>query len=150
MELDVNKEFLNTSDITAFVGANLTFIDSEVTLNDNSARLQLYQVRELQGQSQSLANIQIGVDHYETAQKFTFLVNYFDDRIDRVTRAPFELIYEAGRVTVDFNYEIGLFDEKAALSLKAKNITNENVEYLQGGRAIEGWKNGTELSVGFS
>ncbi|VUD69112.1 hypothetical protein TDB9533_04478 [Thalassocella blandensis] len=150
LEIDLNKEFLNTNDFVAFVGANLTFIDSEVVLTGRSADLQKESERELQGQSPFLANIQLGFDHFETAQKFTFLVNYFDDRIYKVTRAPNDLIYEKGRATVDFNYEIGLFDEKAALKAKVKNITNEKVEFTQGDNSIEGWEDGVELSVGFS
>ena len=61
---------------------------SEVQLGAVSLRLEGEGAngRKLQGQSEYLANLQIGFDHFPTSQKFTLLANYFDDRIFRVAR----------------------------------------------------------------
>ena len=69
-----------------FVNGNLSYIDSEVSLTSKSLQLEGAgsEGRSLQGQSKYLAKI--GYDHYPTEQKFTLLLNYFDDRIFRVAR----------------------------------------------------------------
>ena len=134
------------------VNGNLSYIDSEVSLTSKSLQLEGAgsEGRSLQGQSEYLANLQIGYDHYLTEQKVTLLLNYFDDRIFRVARgAAVGPIVEQGRLTVDLNYE-NIFSERWSLKLKAKNITNEPISYSQNEREIELYETGTSISASLS
>ncbi len=150
VELDVSTEIFSSGDHSAFIGGNLAFTSSEVTLTGDSARLQLDEKRDLQGQIPVMGNFQIGYDHLSSGQQITLLVNHFDDSIYKVTRAPEKLIYKVGRTTIDLNYEIPLLNESASAKIKIKNLTNEAVEFEQNGRIIEGWKEGTKISLSFS
>ena len=148
IELDGSKTFLDTAEHLLVVGANFSFIESEVELDAVSQQLEIDPKRDLQGQSPFLANLQISWDYLPWEQKVTLLANYFDDRIDAVTRGlpPIE---EAGRLLINLNYEKQLF-ANSKLSFKVKNLLDENVEYTQAGRAVEGYKEGLEASLGYS
>lgn len=148
IELDANVTLLDSARHGLSVGGNLAFIDSEIELDDVGARLEIDPKRELQGQSPFLANLQISWDYFPWGQKFTLLANYFDDRIDVVTRnqPPIE---EKGRLLVNLAYEKALFSA-STLSFKVKNLLDADVEYIQGGRTIEKYGEGLELSLGYS
>lgn len=148
IELDMNKAVFDTASQFLSVGANLAFIESEIELDEVGQRLERDPKRDLQGQSPFLANLQVSHDYFPWRQKATLLVNFFDDRIDIVTRNQ-PVIEESGRLIVNFNYEKELF-ASSKLSLKIKNLLDEDVEYTQGGAVIESYKEGTEISLGYS
>ncbi|MDA8752842.1 TonB-dependent receptor, partial [Halieaceae bacterium] len=103
--------------------------------------------RQLQGQSEWLANLQLGFDHYPTEQKFTFLVNWFDDRIFRIARgAQTGPEVESGRIIIDLTYE-KRFSDALTLELQIKNLLNEEVEYEQNSGVIESYQTGTEFGI---
>ena len=106
--------------------------------------------RKLQGQSEYLANLQLGYDHFPSSQKATLLVNYFDDRIYRVARgAALGPIIEEGRAIVDFNYE-KTFSDNWTVKLKVKNLTNEAVAYSQNVSEVEIYETGTSVNLSLS
>ena len=147
VELDANVDLIDELEYLLFVGGNISYIDSEVTLSDDSIRLEGANAdgRELQGQSEWLANVQLGFDHYETEQKFTLLINWFDDRIYRVARgANVGPEYEEGRIIVDFTYE-KIWNDKITIKGSIKNLLNEEVEYSQNGRTIESYETGVVI-----
>ncbi len=149
IELDGQMDLFDEPDYLMFVGGNISYIDSEVELGADSLRLEGASAngRQLQGQSEWLANIQLGFDHYPTEQKFTFLVNWFDDRIYRIARGEAtgpEI--EAGRILIDFTYE-KMFNDNFTIEAAIKNLLNEEVEYTQNGRTIESYQSGTSVSV---
>ncbi|WP_167854735.1 TonB-dependent receptor [Mangrovimicrobium sediminis] len=149
VELDGQMDLLDEADYLLFVGGNISYIDSEVELGPDSLRLEgaAANGRQLQGQSEWLANIQIGFDHYPTDQKFTFLVNWFDDRIFRIARgAATGPEIEAGRVLIDLTYE-KMFGENFTVEAAIKNLLNEKVDYEQNGRTIESYQTGTSIGV---
>ncbi|MAT93476.1 MAG: TonB-dependent receptor [Halioglobus sp.] len=150
VELDANMDLIDADNYILFLGGNVSYIDSEVTLSDESLRLEGANAdgRELQGQSEWLANLQLGMDHYPTEQKFTLLFNFFDDRIFRVARGSNTgPEYEDARLLIDFQYE-NLLTEQLKLEASIKNLLNEKVEYSQNGRTIESYENGTVIGVG--
>ena len=161
VEFDINKEFINTGDLSAFVSANLALIESEIVLGEQSAADQLLDERELQGQSPALGNLQLGLDLFESQQKFTLLVNYFDDRIDIVQDNPLNVIFEEGRITVDFNYEKAFYNG-SSIKVKLQNITDAPIDFTQAPadlsnpdnqlsrELVEGWNVGPKISVGYS
>lgn len=149
VELDGYKVLWDTGEHLLFLSGNVTYIDSEVELNEDSIRLEGTDAigRQLQGQSEWLGNLQIGYDHYPTEQKITLLVNYFDDQIFRVTRGENigpELL--AGRTLVDLNYE-KLWGQSLTLQLQLKNLFNEKYEYERDGVTIESYEEGTSIAV---
>jgi TonB-dependent receptor len=149
IEIDLNKTFLERQDYSVLLGANIAFIDSETTLSAAAANQEGGSKRDLQGQSPVLANMQVTVDHFPWDQQLTVLLNYFDDRIDRAARGALGSIVEAGRFTVNLNYEKGL-TEQSSLNLRVQNLLDEDVEFTQNGRVIERWRDGVEVSLGYS
>ncbi len=152
VELDVYKNIVDTADYLAFVSGNIAVIDSEVTLDALSLQLegQNQQGRELQGQSPLLANLQLGLDHIPSEQKFTLLVNYFDDRIFRVSTGPAQgPVFELSRIIVDLNYE-KLFSDTFKLKASIKNLLNEEVSRERNGRKIEVYDEGIKFSLSAS
>lgn len=148
VELDASKSFLNWENFSLSLGGNIALIESEIELDDVGQRLEIDPKRDLQGQSPFLANMQLSLDHYPWAQKFTLVANYFDDRIDRVTRNQ-PSIYEAGRLAINLNYEKE-FLNGSKVKFRVKNLLDEKTEYTQGGKVIESYKQGVELSLGYS
>ena len=152
LELDAYKVMFDDGSHSVFLAGNITYIDSEVELNEDSIRLEGTDSigRQLQGQSEWLGNLQIGYDHYPTEQKLTLLVNYFDDQIFRVTRGENvgpELL--AGRTLVDLNYE-KLWGEALTFRLQIKNLTNEEFAFKRDGVKIEVFEEGTSVSASFT
>ena len=149
IELDANKNLIDHDEYLLFIGGNLSYIDSQVDLSEDSIRLegQSADGRTLQGQSQWLANFQIGFDHYATEQKFTVLVNYFDDRIFRISRGEFNgPEYEVSRVLIDLAYE-KIFSDSFSIEASVKNLLNDKVEYSQSKATIESFETGTLIGV---
>ena len=150
VELDGTKNIRETEDYLAFVSGNITYIDSKVDLSDDSLRLEGASAdgRQLQGQSEWLSNVQFGLDHYPTEQKFTLLLNYFDKRIFRVARGTNTgPEYEDGRVILDFTYE-KVWNESLVIDASIKNILNTKVEYSQNDNTIESYNVGTFFKAG--
>ncbi|GAB3271157.1 TonB-dependent receptor domain-containing protein [Parahaliea aestuarii] len=145
IELDANMNLMDEANYLLFVAGNVSYIDSEVDLSQDSIRLEGAGAdgRQLQGQSEWLGNLQLGFDHYPTEQKVTLLVNYFDDRIFRIARgANTGPQIEDGRVLIDIAYE-KMFSESLTLELQVKNLLNEKVDYSQNQQVIESYQTGT-------
>ena len=147
-EIEGYSTIKDDGDRQIFFSGNLTFLDSEVMLDEDSMRLEGDQDgRALQGLSDFLVNLQFGYDHYETQQKATLLVNYFDDRIEFVEREARGNFVEEGRWELNVNYEKG-FDSGLKLSAKIKNLLDEPVEYSRNGQVVESYKQGQLFQVG--
>lgn len=149
LELEVALDLVDSLDWLVFAAGNVSYIDSEVELGPDSLRLEGANAdgRALQGQSEYLANIQLGVDHYPSEQKLTLLVNYFDDRIFRIARgAATGPWIEMGRTMVDLQYE-KRFSDSFSLGFSVKNLLNDEVQYSQNSRAIETYENGISFAL---
>jgi TonB-dependent receptor len=150
VEIDGTKSVFENDDYLVFLSGNLSYIDSKVDLSSDSLRLEGADAdgRQLQGQSEWLGNLQVGMDHYPTDQKFTLLINYFDKRIFRISRgANNGPEYEDGRVIVDFTYE-KVWNDNLVIEGSIKNILNSKVEYSQNDDTIESYNVGTFFKVG--
>ena len=152
IELDFNTTIYDRDGHSLFINGNYSFIDSSVTLGADSLRLEgaVANGRQLQGQSEYLANLQVGYDHQPSGQKVTLLVNYFDDRIFRVARgAASGAIVEVGRTLIDLNYE-KLFADHWTFNLKIKNLGNEKTSFIQNTNEIEFYESGTSIGATLS
>lgn len=149
IEIDANINLFELDDWTGALSGNVAFTDSKVDIDELSLRLEgeQYQGRELQGQSPMLANIQLGFDHIPYEQKFTLLLNYFDDRIEVVNLgAAVGPRYEEGRTSFNFNYEKG-FGDQITMKAQFKNLLNSKVRYHINGRVVEQYKQGVAYSL---
>lgn len=149
IEIDASKRVLDGIDHVINISGNISFIESEIELAGRGATLEGIRFRELQGQSPFLANFQVAYDNYPLDSTFTFVANYFDDRIDAVDRAPAGPIVETGRLDINLNAEKN-FRDGSSLSFRVRNLLNVDIERVQAGRAYERFNLGTEFSLGYS
>jgi outer membrane receptor for ferrienterochelin and colicin len=147
VELDFKMDILDTDNLSSFMSGNFSWIDSEVSLDADSARLEGNNTRALQGQSELLANVQVGFDHLSTGQTFTLLANHFGDRISKVERGALDHEYEKGRTVIDLVYKWE-FSESLTLKSKVGNLTNEPIQYLQNDRVVKSYESGVDASFG--
>lgn len=148
IELDASKTF-ETENWIYSISGNVSFIESEVTLDEDSQRLEGEEsgVRDLQGQSPLLVNLQLGFDHIDSEQKFTIVVNSFDDRISRVGAGSTPREIEEGRTLLNLSY-VRIETDNLTIKARIKNLLNAKVERSRGGRIIDSYKEGISFSVG--
>lgn len=111
--------------------------------------------RKLQGQSDHLANIQLGIDDFENNWEATLLVNYSSERIRAVeflsNRLP--AIKEQLPLSVDlvFNFDLPVAGDDYRIGLKATNIFDDGYEAFQelgdSRVTIDGYDIGTTFSM---
>ena len=111
------------------VGANYTYVDSEVTLSPAARQVQTSLVRPLAGTSSNLFNTLFEVRGRGYSGRLLF--NYFDDRISDVGSLGLPDIIEKGRHSLDF--VLAKRFERASLRVAFTNLTDQPFEYTQGG-----------------
>jgi len=91
--------------------------------------------RKLQGQSDHLANLQLGLEDYDGGWEATLLLNYSSDRIRAVEDLSNGLpsIIEELPLTVDFvyNHDFNIKGGEYELGFKVQNIFNDGYEASQ-------------------
>jgi outer membrane receptor protein involved in Fe transport len=130
-------------------GVNLTYIDAIVTLDDTSAEIESRGERDLQGQSDYLANARLQLEHFPTGQSLSLVANYFDDRIDIVNNASRGDKIEKGRTLFDLVYRYEM-ENNWTIKTKIKNVLNEKQKYTIQGvsqRAAEVYSDGMAVSL---
>ena len=111
------------------VGANYTYVDSEVTLSPAARQVQTSLVRPLAGTSPNLVNALFEVRGMGYSGRLLF--NYFDDRISDVGSLGLPDIIEKGRHSVDF--VLAKRFDRASLRVAFTNLTDQPFEFTQGG-----------------
>ena len=111
------------------VGANYTYVDSEVTLSPAARQVQTSLVRPLAGTSPNLFNALFEVRGLGYSGRLLF--NYFDDRISDVGSLGLPDIIEKGRRSLDF--VLAKRFDRASLRLAFTNLTDQPFEFTQGG-----------------
>ena len=110
------------------VGANYTYVDSEVSLTREARQVQTSLVRPLAGTSPNLLNAMFEVRGMGYSGRL--LWNYFDDRISDVGSLGLPDIVEKARHSLDFVFTKRW--EQASLKLAFTNLTDQDYEYTQG------------------
>jgi outer membrane receptor protein involved in Fe transport len=149
IELDGQLSWLLNVDHNLTVGANISYIESEIKLDTLGAQLEGRRTRDLQGQSPVLANGRVGYEHFPTKQTVTLTANYFDDRIDVAGRTPVGPIYEMGRVILNLTYEKE-FANRSKVGLKLRNLLNDDIRFEQNDQVIERWKVGVNGEISYT
>lgn len=144
------------------LSANVSFIDSEVTLlgsGETATNVQLtggrqiarlfQNERPLTGQSDTLGNLMLSYVNFEQGIESSLAYNYTGERVVLVGADNAPNIIEAGRGKLDFllKYQFALFNSDMELELKVQNILNEEVRWTQGGRLYEQWDPGVNYSL---
>ena len=142
VEIDFRSEF-DLSSYLMFVSGNLSLIDSEVDI--------AFRSRAMQGQPDSLANVQIGLDDYDSQQKFTLVYNYHGELLYSATQANSNSpdIMEDPRGELSANYSTEIVPD-LTFKVALKNITDEPVSLTQKGENYRSYRKGREVSAGIS
>jgi hypothetical protein len=126
-----------------FVGANYSYIDSQISLGTAARQVQTSLERPLAGQSKNLFN---GIFEFAAGGFSTrLLLNYFGDRIADVGANGAPDIVEQGRGTVDlvFGQRVG----RLGFRLNVENLTDSEWLFTQGSEDQRVFKLGRTVSV---
>jgi len=134
-----NSDVSADGEISAVVSSTAT-LDQPITIQTFDATELFVDGRRLQGQSDHIINLQLGVEDYEQGWEASLLFNFQSDRtrlIDNVTAAVdgvntlFDVpIQEDIPITLDFvfNWDFNIGDSDYSLSLSAKNLLGQDTE----------------------
>lgn len=137
-----------------YVRVNGSYIDSETTISSDSsfATTATNLVRQMQGQSDWLGNLQFGWDDYDRGENFALVLNYTGERLSGVgineVQDEFERPPLMMNVVYKREFEVG--SNLLELSLEAENLLNDSAEWVQEGQIIETYDIGRTLSVGLT
>ncbi len=145
------------------LNANVSFIDSEVTLlgagetavnvpvTGNRQIAQLFRnKREMTGQSDILGNLVLRYANYDLGLEGSLAYNYTGERIvlSGAENAP-DIIEEArGQLDLLLRYSFRLFGQDLEAEVKVKNLLDDEVVWRQGGRLYERYDAGVSYSLG--
>ncbi len=145
-EISKNLSFLGGIAEDFYFQGNISYIDSTVTIAAEDRGVLTNIERPLQGQSDVLFNAQVGYEPFSGVTA-TLLYHYFGERISEVgtSGAPDLIAQPVGELNFVYLQELG---DHWKYSLKAKNLTNEQVTITQGGKITTGYWGDRELSFG--
>ena len=129
-----------------FLGANYTYVDSEVTLDAAARQVQTSLVRPLAGTSKNLFNTTIEVS--SAGYSGRLLVNFFDDRISDVGSLGLPDIVQDGRNSLDFVFSKRF--TQVSFRFAVSNLTDAPYVFRQGGLDQRVYKLGRTMAFGLS
>ena len=129
-----------------FLNANYTWVDSQITLNEDQRTVQTSVERPLAGQSENLFNVT--AEYARGGFTGRVLWNYFGDRISDVGSNGAPDIVEQGHETVDVVF-VQRFGQKFNLRLSFENLTDPGFEFTQGDRRQRSYQIGRTFGVAF-
>jgi len=131
------------------VGANYTFVDSNISLSGSATQVQTSLDRPLAGQSKNLFNLTGEVRNDVVSLRV--LYNFFGARISDVGSFGLPDIIEDGRGTLDLVMSYKLMD-RLNLRVSGDNLTDEDYTSTQGGKTQQIFNLGRTFTfnIGFS
>ena len=144
IELDFKKDF-DVGSYGMFVSGNFALLDSEVDIVvDTELRNQ-----KMQGQPDSVWNLQFGLDDYDNALEYTLVFYHRGEAVYSVAAKDLPNIMIEPRSDLAFNMAYGV-TEDSKLKLKMSNILDDKVQLTQGGENFRSFRKGMELELGYS
>jgi outer membrane receptor protein involved in Fe transport len=128
-----------------FVGANYTYVDSEITLTPFQTNVLTSLTRPLSGTSENIINAMAEARLGGTTVRL--LYNYFGDRILDVGSLGLPDILEAGRGT--FDLALSHRFDRLNLRFSLDNLTDAPIEFTQGGELQRGYNYGRVFALQF-
>ena len=142
VEIDGRKDFALDDAFTSsvFVAVNASYIDSEVTLANQSKR-------PLQGAPEYTANLILGYDDIVGGHELTLLLNQSGDTIVDVgvSGQPDVILEPRLDVNIVYRYD---FSETLSFRAKVENLLDSRVEFTQGNNPFQTYKRGLEFKAG--
>ena len=129
-----------------FLGANYTYVNSEVTLDAAARQVQTSLVRPLAGTSKNLFNTMIEVS--SAGYSGRLLVNFFDDRISDVGSLGLPDIIQDGRNSLDFVFAKRF--QQVSFRFAVSNLTDAPYVFRQAGLDQRVYKLGRTMAFGLS
>jgi outer membrane receptor protein involved in Fe transport len=134
-----------------FVKANGSYIDGETITAEADLGIVTNPVRSFQGQSEWLANFQLGWRDYDRGENLAIVLNYTGRRLSLlgVFGTPDE--FENPPLMLNFAYskEFDLGGNVLEMKLEAENLLGDEILYTQFGVATEQYDLGRTVSLGF-
>ena len=151
------KEFILKMNFTAtesevIVNPGDTYINSSGSVVDATTLFANGRDTRLQGQSEEIANFQIGWDDLQNGSQGTLIVNYVSDRVRARGIDVLPDIYEDPPLLVDFVYSrnIDYRDSNLKLSLELRNLLDEEYYAAMADTVVYDQYNlGSSVSLGF-
>ena len=128
-----------------YLGANYSWIDSEVDLGDNVG-IQTSAQRPLQGQSPYVANLSLSYQP-GVGIEATLLYNVFGERISKVGESGVPDEYEQPFHQLDFTFSAELPWKGWRTKLRLRNLLDPAVEYHQGDETSRRYRKGREAAL---
>ena len=136
--------FLNGIGEDFYIQANASVIDSEVSIAEKDLGVLTSSSRPLQGQSDYLFNFQFGYEPV-SGTIATLLYHYYGERIYEVGIETAPDLVEQPFGELNFVFIRDLSDD-LAMTLKARNLTDQRNEITQAGYVNFGYNRGREFS----
>ena len=153
------KEFVVKVNFTAtdsevIVNQGDTYINPQGSTVDANSLFANGRDTRLQGQSEEIANLQIGWDDLQNGSQATLIVNYVSDRVRARGIDVLPDIYEEPPLLVDFVYSRAInldsLENDLKISLELRNILDEEYYASMADTVIYDQYNlGTSVSLGF-
>ena len=153
------KEFVVKVNFTAtdsevIVNQGDTYINPQGSTVDATSLFANGRDTRLQGQSEEIANLQIGWDDLQNGSQATLIVNYVSDRVRARGIDVLPDIYEEPPLLVDFVYSRAInldsLENDLKISLELRNILDEEYYASMADTVIYDQYNlGTSVSLGF-
>jgi TonB-dependent receptor len=148
IELGFSKDIsFENSFVGLKISGNTTFIDSEVDALNASGNVS--STRQMQGQPDMLANLQLEADELASGREYTLVLNYTGESLDSVSaKEQLPDFMKASRAVLDISFKQPIIFDELEIKASIKNITNSEVLIEQGGRMIKKYKPGSEFKLG--
>jgi TonB-dependent receptor len=138
--------FVNENLSNFYAAANLTLIDSSVTISKEDSYILTNTSRPLQGQADYIVNLQLGYDDSDK-QKGSLVYHVTGEKIREVGVLGAPDVMDEAYGELDFTYT-RYWGDHVELTFKAKNLLNKMQETTQGGLDVNSYREGTNASLG--
>ncbi|MCS7024889.1 MAG: TonB-dependent receptor [Bryobacteraceae bacterium] len=151
LEARKNLSFLNPKLRQFAVQGNFTFVDSNIRLREDQARLLTSEKRPLVGQSRYIFNIITEWLKPEWRSTSRFYVNSVSRRLTDVGTFGLPDIYQDRNVFLDFVYQLSLTETgKWQLRFNGENLGDNRYQWTQGPFVQRQFRLGRTFSLGLS
>jgi TonB-dependent receptor len=128
-----------------FLSANLTLLDSEVIIKPENAGILTESTRQMQGQADYIANLQLGYD--DSAKHMgSMVLHVTGDRIREAGVLGAPNVIERAYPELDLNY-VWTINDHLAMNVKARNLLQKERRSTQGGFDVNSWIEGRDYSL---
>jgi len=151
VEVEFEKTFAEWKDREFFLKVNGSYIDSDVVRSAEKFNFITNLEGRLQGQSDYIANLQIGFDNLDIGERMNIILNYQGDRIFRLGTSTRPDLIEKMPLELNFLYsrDVEIGNERViTATFKARNLLNNQPLRTQGFEIAESFNIGRTFSLG--